>query len=124
MRLTWTFVSIVRQQLGTAQVRIGLANPKQILKLGMYVNIAFTTQSSSAGTKPLLPSSAIQNIGNQQIVFVATNNPNSFLLRPVRLQSAGGDYYLVLDGITSGERIVTDGSFMLRAEWLKFHSGQ
>jgi RND family efflux transporter MFP subunit len=105
----------------TAQVRIELANPGQELKIGMYVNVAFATISGSESTQPVVPASAVQNIGNQQVVFVTTNDPNVFILRPVRLGLQSNGYYPVLEGLTVGERIVSEGSFMLRAEWLKTH---
>jgi RND family efflux transporter MFP subunit len=105
----------------TAQVRIELANPGHELKIGMYVNVAFATVGGSESTQPVVPASAVQNIGNQQAVFVATNDPNVFILRPVRLGLQSNGYYPVLEGLTVGERIVSEGSFMLRAEWLKTH---
>jgi cobalt-zinc-cadmium efflux system membrane fusion protein len=64
---------------------------------------------------------AVQNINNQQVIFTATGDPNIFAMRPVRLGAESNGYYPVLEGLTVGDRIVTDGSFMLRAEWLKLH---
>jgi len=55
------------------------------------------------------------------LVFVATEQPNEFLLRAVRLGTESNGVYPVLEGLSVGERIVTEGSFMLRAEWLKQH---
>lgn len=108
-------------QTRTAQVRIELANPGQLLKIGMYVDVAFATLGGSESTNPLIPVSAVQNINNQQFVFVAAGDPNVFVMRPVRLGSESNGHYPVLEGLTVGERIVTEGSFMLRAEWLKLH---
>ena len=103
----------------TAQVRIELANPGQALKLGMYVNIAFATIGGAENTVAVVPVAAVQNINNQQTVFLATNDPNVFVLRPVRLGPESNGYYPVLEGLAVGDRIVTEGSFLLRAEWLK-----
>lgn len=105
----------------TAQVRIELANPGQVLKIGMYVNVAFGTLGVAEKTAPVLSKDAVQTIGNQQVVFVATNKPDEFLLRPVRLGPESGGLISVLEGLTTGERVVTQGSFLLRAEWLKQH---
>lgn len=105
----------------TAQVRIELANPGQLLKIGMYVRLAFATIGGAESTVAVVPASAVQNINNQQVVFVATSDPNVFALRPVRLGLERNGYYPVLEGVTTGERIVTEGSFLLRAEWLKLH---
>ena len=108
----------------TAQVRIELANPGQVLKIGMFVNIAFATIGGAENTLPVVPVSAVQNINNQQMLFIGTSDPNVFVLRPVRLGPESNGFYPVLEGLTVGERIVTEGSFLLRAEWLKSHSGR
>ena len=105
----------------TAQVRVELANPNQMFKIGMYVNVAFATLGVAERTTPVVPKDAVQNIGNQQFVFVATEKPNEFVLRPVRLGPESNGFYPVLEGLNAGERIVTEGSFLLRAEWLKQH---
>jgi membrane fusion protein, heavy metal efflux system len=110
-------------QTRTAQVRIELANPGQILKIGMYVNIAFATISGSESTVAMIPKAAVQNINNQHVVFMATNDTNVFIYRPVRLGTETNGYYPVLEGVQVGDRIVTNGSFMLRAEWLKQQPG-
>jgi cobalt-zinc-cadmium efflux system membrane fusion protein len=111
-------------QTRTAQVRIELANPGQTLKIGMYVGVAFATIGGSESTTPVVPVSAVQNLNNQQVVFMATSDPNVFTLRPVRLGSESNGFYPVQEGLKVGERVVTDGSFMLRAEWLKSHPNQ
>ena len=105
----------------TAQVRIELANPGQMFKLGMYVDIAFGALGNAEKTVPVIPKDAVQTIGSQLFVFVASEKPNEFSLRPVRLGPESNGFYPVLEGLSVGDRIVTDGSFMLRAEWLKTH---
>lgn len=105
----------------TAQVRIELANPGQALKIGMYVNIAFATVGGAENTVPVVPATAVQNIDNRQTVFVATSDPNVLVLRPVRLGPESNGFYPVLEGLAVGDRIVTEGSFLLRAEWLKLN---
>ena len=107
----------------TAQVRIELANPGQQLKIGMYVNVAFATLGGVA-TVVVVPANAVQNINNQQVVFVAMREPNVFAMRPVRLGAEANGRYPILEGVSVGDRIVTEGSFLLRAEWLKAHPGQ
>jgi RND family efflux transporter MFP subunit len=108
----------------TAQVRIELANPGQMFKIGMYVNVAFATLGAGEKTIPFIPKDAVQKIGNQQFVFVASGNPNEFALRQVRTGPETGGFFPVLEGVSVGERIVSEGSFMLRAEWFKLHPNQ
>jgi RND family efflux transporter MFP subunit len=109
----------VDPQTRTAQARIELANPGQQLKIGMYVNVAFAALAGAGSTVPVVPLSAVQNMGNRQVVFVATSDPNVFAMRFVRLGPETSGYYPVLEGLGVGDRIVSEGSFMLRAEWLK-----
>jgi cobalt-zinc-cadmium efflux system membrane fusion protein len=102
----------------TAQARVELANPGQSLKIGMFVNVAFALVGSAEST-PVIPKSAVQNVNNQQVVFVQAANPNAYAMRPVKLGVEVNGQYPVLEGLAVGERVVTDGSFLLRAEWLK-----
>jgi RND family efflux transporter MFP subunit len=111
----------VDPQTRTAQARIELANSGQQLKIGMYVNVAFASLGGAESTVPVVPVAAMQNIGNRQVVFVATSDPNVFAMRLVRIGPETNGYYPVLEGLSVGDRIVTEGSFMLRAEWLKSH---
>src|SRR5438128_5382180 len=72
-------------QTRTAQARIELANPGQQLKIGMYVNVAFAALGGAGSTVPVVPVAAVQNIGNQPVVFVASGDPKGFAMRRVRL---------------------------------------
>jgi len=108
----------------TAQVRIELNNPRQIFKIGMYVNVAFGALGLADKTTPVVPKSAVQTIGNQQVVFQATDKPNEFVMRPVRLGPESNGFFPVIEGASVGDRVVTDGSFLLRAEWMKIHPVQ
>ena len=112
---------VIDQTTRTAQVRLELANPGQLLKIGMFVNVAFATLGGAQATTPIVPKIAVQNINNQQVVFVAAKEPNVFTMRPVRLGAEGNGFFPVLEGLSIDDQIVTEGSFLLRAEWLKLH---
>ena len=108
-------------QTRTVPVRVELENPGWVLKIGMYVNAAFGSLGNAESTSPVIPSSAVQKIDNRELVFVATDKPNVFILRYVRVGTETNGKYVVLEGLQVGDRIVNDGSFSLRAEWLKQH---
>ena len=108
----------------TAKVRVEIGNPGNALKLGMYVRVSLGGLTSGERTTAVVPASSVQTINNRQIVFVATTDPNTFELRPVRLGQESDGRFPVIEGLVPGERIVTNGSFMLRAEWLKTRQGQ
>lgn len=105
----------------TAQVRIELDNPDRALKIGMYVRTAFGALGQAEQTAPTIAATAVQNLGNGQVVFVATNEPNVFEMRRVRLGGETNGIYQVVEGLNVGDKIVTEGSFLLRAEWIKQH---
>ena len=105
----------------TAQVRVELANPDRQLKLGMFVNVAFGALGQSERTVPVVPASAVQNVQGRQVVFLATNDPTVFEMRPVRLGPEVNGRFPILEGANVGDRVVTNGSFMLRAEFLKLN---
>lgn len=111
----------IKQETRTAQVRVELENPGQIFKIGMYVNVAFGATGTAERTSPVVPAAAVQTINNKRIVFLATENPNVFKLRQVDLGSETDGGFVVSNGINVGDRVVTNGSFLLRAEWQKLH---
>jgi RND family efflux transporter MFP subunit len=113
----------LNQATRTAQVRVEVENPGQVFKIGMYVNVAFGALGMAEQTAAVVPSAAVQTINNQTAVFLTTEKPNVFLLRPVRLGAETEGRYVVLEGLTVGDRVVTTGSFLLRAEWLKQKTG-
>ena len=111
----------VDPQARTAKARIEVPNSDGRLRLGMYVSVSFTTPGAST---VVVPRSAVQAIGDRQIVFVpAEGEVGKFIQRQVRLGSPIGDNYTVLSGLKHGETIVTEGSFFLRAEALRNASG-
>ncbi len=108
----------------TAQVRVELANPGQALKIGMFVGVSFGALGGAAeATAPTVPAAAVQNLNDRQVVFLATADPNVFIMRGVRVGPEAQGRRPVLEGLFVGERVVTEGSFMLRAEWLKLNPG-
>jgi RND family efflux transporter MFP subunit len=109
----------INPETRTAQVRVELDNPGQVLKIGMYVNVAFGSMGTAERTMPTVPSSAVQNMNDKQVVFVATDKPNVFNIKSVRLGKENKERFVVLEGLNVGDKIVTEGSFLLRAEILK-----
>lgn len=109
----------LNQETRTAQVRVELDNPGELLKIGMYVNVAFGSMGAAERTMPVIPSSAVQNMNDKQVVFVPTDKPNVFAIKRVRLGNEANGKLVVLEGLNVGDRVVTEGSFLLRAEIVK-----
>jgi membrane fusion protein, heavy metal efflux system len=109
----------VDPQTRTAKVRVEVPNPEGRLRLGMYVTLAFTTPGEERTV--VIPRSAVQTIGAQQVVFFpAPDEEGKFLARTVELGPLRGDRIAVRSGVQPGEAVVTEGSFFLRAEMLRY----
>jgi RND family efflux transporter MFP subunit len=99
----------------TAKVRVEVPNRDGRLRLGMYLSMAFDT--SSGQRVVLVPKAAVQSLGDRQVVFLpAKGEAGKFIQRVVRLGEQRGESQVVLSGLQPGEMVVTDGSFLLRAE--------
>jgi RND family efflux transporter MFP subunit len=114
----------VDAQTRTAQVRIEVANPGVMLKLGMFVDVNFGAVSGSRTAALLVPGSAVQQIGSKRVVYVVSDRPGSFVQRDVMTGPERDGQIEILDGVSPGEKVVTEGSFLLRAESLKLHPNQ
>jgi RND family efflux transporter MFP subunit len=104
----------------TAKVRVEVPNPGGVLRLGAFVNVTFTRPSSAVAVVPL---GAVQSIGERTVVYVAAGDEPRFVERPVSLGPQAGESVQVLAGVKPGERIVTEGSFFLRAEAARSRAG-
>jgi RND family efflux transporter MFP subunit len=106
----------------TAKVRVEVPNPAGDLRLGMFVTVNFETGSTERVT--VVPRTAIQMIGERPVVYVAAEGEEGkFTERTVKLGTLVGDSMQVLDGLKPGEKVVSEGSFFLRAEATRSRSG-
>ncbi|WP_406701070.1 efflux RND transporter periplasmic adaptor subunit [Singulisphaera sp. Ch08] len=62
-----------------------------------------------------VPESAVIDTGTKKLVYVETD-PGVFEGREVVLGPVSGDVYPVLEGLTTGEKVATAGSFLIDAE--------
>ena len=108
----------VDPQARTAKVRVEVPNAEGRLRLGMYVTLAFTTPGGERTV--VIPRAAVQTIGERQVVVVpAPDEEGKFLSRPVQVGPLRGDLVTIRSGVQPGEVVVTEGSFLLRAEMLR-----
>ena len=98
----------------TAKVRVEVTNAGGTLRLGMFAQVAFEAAEGRSGL--MVPRQAVQTVGERSVVYIATADEGRFEERTVRLGSSSGDGVELLDGVRAGERVVTEGSFYLRAE--------
>ena len=103
----------INPQTRTASARIEVPNPSMRLRPGMFVQVKFAAPAGQAVLA--IPRSAVLDTGMRKFVYVAMGN-GEFEGRQVQLGPAGTDYYPVLAGLKEGERIVSQGSFLIDSQ--------
>jgi membrane fusion protein, copper/silver efflux system len=96
----------------TARIRVELSNPDLALKPGMYATIRFSAMTDSVLS---VPRSAVLATGERNFVFVRSAK-GQFVPHPVTLGAATDTRVEILQGLSSGDTIVTSGTFLLDAE--------
>lgn len=107
--------SIVDEDTKTLHVRIVAQNPKGILRPGMFVEAQIATGD---GDKQALvvPESAISAFKEKPYVFV--RHENHFEPRFVSIGNHANDQVEIIDGLKSGDMVVTSGAAQLAAQAL------
>jgi Cu(I)/Ag(I) efflux system membrane fusion protein len=95
----------------TVGVRLSLANPRGVLRPGLYGSAMFETPARDALT---VSRDAVVDTGDVQHVFVECHG--RVLPRIVTLGTFLGDRVEVLTGLAEGERVVSSGVFLLDSE--------
>ena len=96
----------------TVKVRLTFPNPGLTLKPEMFANVEIRVE---AGKKLAVPASAVLPTGLRQLVFV-DKGQGLFVPREVKLGPKLDDYYVVLEGLSAGEKVVTSANFLLDSE--------
>jgi len=105
----------VERATRTAKVRVEVPNKDVQLRLGMFVTATF--EAGQAQRVTVVPRAAVQTVGDRTVVYVPVDGEEGkFTERPVKLGPPIGDAIQVVEGLKPGEKVVTDGSFLLRAE--------
>jgi membrane fusion protein, copper/silver efflux system len=96
----------------TMKVRLEAANPRRVLKPGMFVDVEFPVDLPET---IVVPAEAIVDSGLRKMVFVDRGN-GYFEPRMVETGWRSGDDVEVTKGLMPGERIVISGTFFLDSE--------
>lgn len=100
----------------TVRVRCETPNREGLLRPEMYATVIFDLESGDDVLA--VPTGALQSIDGERVVFVEFA-PRQFEARPVRVGRISGDSAVIEEGLEEGERVVTEGSFLLKSELLK-----
>ncbi len=104
---------MVNDQTRTVAVRIAVANPGMRLRPGMFVQARLALPAGQDAVA--IPRSAVVDTGARKLVYVAKPN-GVFESREVQLGPVADEYYPVLNGLRAGERVVTEGNFLIDSQ--------
>jgi membrane fusion protein (multidrug efflux system) len=91
---------------GTMKVEASFQNPRSYLRPGQFarVRVAVTEKENAV----LVPQVALQELQGAKIVYVV-DAQNRATVRTVKLGDKAGKLVIVLEGLTAGERVITEG---------------
>lgn len=112
---------VVDAQTRTVKARLETQNPDGKLKPEMFASVHLMTELGGSTIK--VPASAMLGETERHFVFVALND-STFEKREVRTGVETREIVEVLDGLATGERIVTRGGFFLKSALAKETFGE
>ena len=102
----------VDEKSRTNKVRFEFANRGGRLKPGMYATVELR---STGGMAFIVPTNAVLDSGQEQVVFVAQGD-GVFEPRNVKIGRRVGDSVEILEGLKEGEQVATGAAFFLDSE--------
>jgi len=111
---------MVSEQTRTARARIIVANPHGALRPGMFVTVRIA--GPAGGAAVAVPKVAVLADEGRTFVFVHREG-DYWVRRPVTLGRRSGDLVEIVAGLTPGQRIIADGSFLLKSDVLRSKMG-
>jgi len=106
---------IVEESTRTATARVVLANPDGRWRPGIFITGIVRIREVEVSL--LVPSSALQRIDDQNVVFVLTEE--GFSPQPVKIGRSNREYVEILSGLEAGQVYVTTNAFTIKAELSK-----
>jgi len=110
----------VSEQTRTARARIVVPNPHGALRPGMFVTVRIA--GPGGGTAVAVPKVAVLADEGRTFVFVHREE-DYWVRRPVTLGRRSGDLVEIVAGLSPGQRIIADGSFLLKSDVLRSKMG-
>ena len=105
---------IVDSSTGTVELRLEVDNADHSLRAGEAVTATIATKASE-GKAIMLQESAVCTIDGKATVFVSVGNER-FLPRTITIGFKDAGTVAVTSGIKAGEKIITEGAFVLKGE--------
>lgn len=97
----------------TLRVRVRFDNPEEVLKPDMYAQVRI--YAGPKGDVLSIPHEALIRTGNSERVVIALGE-GRFASRTVVAGMESGDWVEIIEGLETGEQVVTSGQFLLDSE--------
>jgi cobalt-zinc-cadmium efflux system membrane fusion protein len=111
--------SHIDEKTRTARVRIEIENSDLSLRSGQFVTAKLIGDPKQSLRQVLtVPRQAVSTVEGRTIVFVVKENDN-FERRDVEIGGSGGGEIEIAKGLEEGERVATNGAFLLKSELLR-----
>lgn len=95
----------------TLPVRLAVANPGGVLKVGMLASGRLSVGEAVAGVA--VPTAAVREEDGLAVVYVKVGG-EAFLRRVVELGASDGEWVMVARGVESGDQVVTTGAYQVK----------
>ena len=111
-----TIGDVVGQTSRTIKLRAWVNNKDHRLKPEMFARLHIQVGEST----PLLmiPREAVLEVDGKQFVYIA-EGPDQYVKREVKVSTISPDHVRVLEGLTSGQRIVIKGAVLIKGQEVK-----
>ncbi len=107
----------------TIEVRVVVANADHKLKPNMFAQASLAVEDRAPDSGVVLPANAVVRLDSADAVFVE-EEPGHFRVQPVVVAERTSAEVRLANGISVGQRIVTDGAFALKSELEKGELGE
>jgi hypothetical protein len=102
----------VDEKTRSLRARLSFENARLALKPGMFVDVRIDVP---LGSRLAVPDSALLSSGEHRYAFVDRGEGRLQAVE-VRVGALAGEYDEVLDGLREGDRVATEGNFLLSSE--------
>jgi cobalt-zinc-cadmium efflux system membrane fusion protein len=104
----------------TFRARVAVSDPEGLLRPGMFVTVRVAGGKGS--TALTVPRTAVLADEGRSFVFVHKEG-EYWIRRPVRTGRRVGDAVEILSGVAPGQKVIADGSFVLKSDVLRAKMG-
>jgi cobalt-zinc-cadmium efflux system membrane fusion protein len=113
----------------TIPARVSVSNSEGLLKIGLFGKAVLNEENPKLGSREaqlvqvMIPESSLLNYNNETAVFIQ-NSDLEYEWRVVEVGDPQEGWLPIISGIQKGERVVSNGSYSLKAIFLKSTFGE